>query len=185
MDRLRRGENCLRIGCISGFRAPAALPSAPTLFAFLPREEGSQRGRHKSDTLERPTVPIRTTVLVFYPLGAFLDFFWRRDYLSFFSVFFAASLWDQFFSFNLANVFQVKFACRGCIWYLAEIKELLGSKVEKNYFIERFLVSYWTLHSLQQSIVISAGTLFFRDSSRSQNSLAHPRDRKFNLSLIL
>lgn len=79
VDRPRRGENCLRIGCISGFRGSCSPSSASPFFfssSLSPREEGSQRGRYKSDT---PALPIQATLLVF-----FAGYFFKLEILLFF-----------------------------------------------------------------------------------------------------
>lgn len=92
VDRPRRGENCLRIGCISGFRGSCSPSSASPFFfssSLSPREEGSQRGRYKSDT---PALPIQATLLVF-----FAGYFLNSRYFCFSS---NRSPWNVWFSFE-------------------------------------------------------------------------------------
>lgn len=84
VDRPRRGENCLRIGCISGFRGSCSPSSASPFFfssSLSPREEGSQRGRYKSDT---PALPIQATLLHSSSPRVFCGIFFKLEILLFF-----------------------------------------------------------------------------------------------------
>lgn len=103
VDRPRRGENCLRIGCISlGFRGSCSpFSSAPLFFSssLSPREEGSQRGRYKSDT------PIQPSVFVSHITFFFAAYFFKLKILSFFSWMILANRFSRliFFFFFFLN----------------------------------------------------------------------------------
>lgn len=103
VDRPRRGENCLRIGCISlGFRGSCSPSSSAPLFfssSLSPREEGSQRGRYKSDT------PIQPSVFVSHITFFFAAYFFKLKILSFFSWMILANRFSRliFFFFFFLN----------------------------------------------------------------------------------
>lgn len=110
VDRLRRGENCLRIGCISlGFRGSRTPSSAPFFFSssLSPREEGSQRGRYKSDT----PMPIQPTVFLHHLLLVlFAGYFFKLKILLFFSWMDASceSFFLETFDFKVFLLFKSK-----------------------------------------------------------------------------
>lgn len=105
VDRPRRGENCLRIGCISlGFRGSCSPSSSAPLFfssSLSPREEGSQRGRYKSDT------PIQPSVFVSHITFFFAAYFFKLKILSFFSWMILANRFPPF-DFLLLLFFKSK-----------------------------------------------------------------------------
>lgn len=112
VDRLRRGENCLRIGCISlGFRGSRTPSSAPFFFSssLSPREEGSQRGRYKSDTPMpiQPTVFLHHLLLVLFAGEIFLNsryFCFSRGWMLLANRFSWKRLISRFFFFLNPNI---------------------------------------------------------------------------------